>query len=104
MHSLSPSVRDGLTDGKYMVLPSGELHIREVGPEDGYKSYQCRTKHRLTGETRLSATKGRLVITEPVGSVAPKISGGRLQELIVQANTSFAMLCPAQSFPVPVFR
>lgn len=50
-------------DGKYLVLPSGELHIREVGPEDGYKSYQCRTKHRLTGETRLSATKGRLVIT-----------------------------------------
>jgi hypothetical protein len=51
------------TDGKYLVLPSGELHIRDVGPEDGYKSYQCRTKHRLTGETRLSATKGRLVIT-----------------------------------------
>lgn len=39
------------------------MHIREVGPEDGYKSYQCRTKHRLTGEARLSATKGRLVIT-----------------------------------------
>lgn len=51
------------TDGKYLVLPSGELHIRDVGPEDGYKTYQCRTKHRLTGETRLSATKGRLVIT-----------------------------------------
>lgn len=52
-----------IKDGKYLVLPSGELHIKEVGPEDGYKSYQCRTKHRLTGETRLSATKGRLVIT-----------------------------------------
>lgn len=52
-----------LPDGKYLVLPSGELHIRDVGPEDGYKTYQCRTKHRLTGETRLSATKGRLVIT-----------------------------------------
>lgn len=51
------------TDSKYLVLPSGELHIKDVGPEDGYKSYQCRTKHRLTGETRLSATKGRLVIT-----------------------------------------
>lgn len=50
-------------DGKYLVLPSGELHIRDVTPEDGTKSYQCRTKHRLTGETRLSATKGRLVIT-----------------------------------------
>lgn len=56
------SIRQNI-DGKYLVLPSGELHIREVGPEDGYKSYQCRTKHRLTGETRLSATKGRLVIT-----------------------------------------
>lgn len=51
------------SEGKYLVLPSGELHIRDVGPEDGYKSYQCRTRHRLTGETRLSATKGRLVIT-----------------------------------------
>ena len=50
-------------DGKYMVLPSGELHIRDVAPEDGYKSYRCRTKHRLTGETRLSATAGRLVVT-----------------------------------------
>ena len=46
-----------------MVLPSGELHIRDVAPEDGYKSYRCRTKHRLTGETRLSATAGRLVVT-----------------------------------------
>jgi len=46
-----------------MVLPSGELHIRDVSPEDGYKSYRCRTKHRLTGETRLSATAGRLVVT-----------------------------------------
>ncbi|KAJ8895518.1 hypothetical protein PR048_000854 [Dryococelus australis] len=55
------------SDGKYLVLPSGELHIRDVGPEDGYKSYQCRTKHRLTGETRLSATKGRLVITGECG-------------------------------------
>ena len=52
-----------IKDGKYMVLPSGELHIRDVSPEDGYKSYRCRTKHRLTGETRLSATAGRLVVT-----------------------------------------
>lgn len=59
----------GDVDGKYLVLPSGELHIRDVGPEDGYKSYQCRTKHRLTGETRLSATKGRLVITDGTNSL-----------------------------------
>ncbi|XP_043866991.1 Down syndrome cell adhesion molecule-like protein Dscam2 isoform X21 [Drosophila mojavensis] len=95
-------------DGKYLVLPSGELHIREVGPEDGYKSYQCRTKHRLTGETRLSATKGRLVITEPVGSVSPQLSGNGNQEHItltrVPLNQSVCLMCPAQAYPVPYFR
>ncbi|XP_034142429.1 Down syndrome cell adhesion molecule-like protein Dscam2 isoform X33 [Drosophila guanche] len=95
-------------DGKYLVLPSGELHIREVGPEDGYKSYQCRTKHRLTGETRLSATKGRLVITEPVGSVSPQLSGNGNQEHITLLRApmkgSVTLMCPAQAYPVPFFR
>ncbi|XP_036333522.1 Down syndrome cell adhesion molecule-like protein Dscam2 isoform X30 [Rhagoletis pomonella] len=92
-------------DGKYLVLPSGELHIREVGPEDGYKSYQCRTKHRLTGETRLSATKGRLVITEPVGSVAPKVDvKDRINWLDKPQGRAFSLLCPAQSYPMPAYR
>ncbi|XP_070851135.1 cell adhesion molecule Dscam1 isoform X18 [Drosophila suzukii] len=93
-------------DGKYLVLPSGELHIREVGPEDGYKSYQCRTKHRLTGETRLSATKGRLVITEPIGSVPPKINNinDKFQLMQVKLESDFAMQCPGQAYPVPVVR
>uniref|UniRef100_A0A336KT05 CSON014681 protein n=1 Tax=Culicoides sonorensis TaxID=179676 RepID=A0A336KT05_CULSO len=72
-------------DGKYLVLPSGELHIKEVGPEDGYKSYQCRTKHRLTGETRLSATKGRLVIT-------------------VASSETFRLNCLGQAYPKPVYK
>nr|XP_034174412.1 Down syndrome cell adhesion molecule-like protein Dscam2 isoform X31 [Osmia lignaria] len=92
-------------DGKYLVLPSGELHIRDVGPEDGYKTYQCRTKHRLTGETRLSATKGRLVITEPVGSKAPAVTGnlkgGWMKN---KARSSLVLFCPAQGYPVPSFR
>ncbi|XP_041562998.1 Down syndrome cell adhesion molecule-like protein Dscam2 isoform X24 [Drosophila elegans] len=93
------------SDGKYLVLPSGELHIREVGPEDGYKSYQCRTKHRLTGETRLSATKGRLVITEPIGSVAPRVN--RKDEFNhdrIKSSMTISIQCPAQSYPVPVYR
>ncbi|XP_065340884.1 cell adhesion molecule Dscam1 isoform X39 [Cloeon dipterum] len=92
-------------DGKYLVLPSGELHIRDVGPEDGYKSYQCRTKHRLTGETRLSATKGRLVITEPVGSVLPKFpTMDKSRTFDTKLDHSLTILCPAQAFPVPSYR
>ncbi|XP_024939105.1 Down syndrome cell adhesion molecule-like protein Dscam2 isoform X42 [Cephus cinctus] len=91
-------------DGKYLVLPSGELHIRDVGPEDGYKTYQCRTKHRLTGETRLSATKGRLVITEPVGSKAPSILGEKGSLMERRAGISIVVLCQGQAHPVPTFR
>ncbi|XP_015172329.1 PREDICTED: Down syndrome cell adhesion molecule-like protein Dscam2 isoform X47 [Polistes dominula] len=92
-------------DGKYLVLPSGELHIRDVGPEDGYKTYQCRTKHRLTGETRLSATKGRLVITEPVNRAAPKVPPtAKITVLTLPVEKALAMLCQAQANPLPVFR
>ncbi|XP_068973115.1 cell adhesion molecule Dscam1 isoform X41 [Bombus flavifrons] len=92
-------------DGKYLVLPSGELHIRDVGPEDGYKTYQCRTKHRLTGETRLSATKGRLVITEPVATKKPKFSSDtKLSSYDRPSDQDLTLLCPAQGFPVPSHR
>ncbi|XP_023287725.1 Down syndrome cell adhesion molecule-like protein Dscam2 [Orussus abietinus] len=93
-------------EGKYLVLPSGELHIRDVGPEDGYKTYQCRTKHRLTGETRLSATKGRLVITEPVSSAKPKFTAFDVKSTNpwTELGGSTTLLCPAQGFPVPAFR
>ncbi|XP_076374915.1 Down syndrome cell adhesion molecule 1 isoform X7 [Megalopta genalis] len=93
-------------DGKYLVLPSGELHIRDVGPEDGYKTYQCRTKHRLTGETRLSATKGRLVITEPLSSSKPKLTALDVKSTNPRAmlGTITTLLCPVQGFPVPAFR
>ncbi|XP_025834462.1 Down syndrome cell adhesion molecule-like protein Dscam2 isoform X25 [Agrilus planipennis] len=94
-------------DSKYLVLPSGELHIRDVGPEDGYKSYQCRTKHRLTGETRLSATKGRLVITEPVGYKPPTFSNDATSVSYTftrHMGQSFALLCQAQAYPSPIFK
>ncbi|XP_047019460.1 Down syndrome cell adhesion molecule-like protein Dscam2 isoform X45 [Helicoverpa zea] len=94
----------GDLEGKYLVLPSGELHIRDVGPEDGYKSYQCRTKHRLTGETRLSATKGRLVITEPINSAPPKVPTKTIEFVEFAMDSSVTLLCLAQAFPVPVFR
>ncbi|XP_025202786.1 Down syndrome cell adhesion molecule-like protein Dscam2 isoform X37 [Melanaphis sacchari] len=92
-------------DGKYLVLPSGELHIRDVTPEDGTKSYQCRTKHRLTGETRLSATKGRLVITEPIGMKSPTFSTDtKITAYIRSLNANIGLQCQAQGFPVPNFR
>uniref|UniRef100_A0AAR5PMJ8 Down syndrome cell adhesion molecule-like protein Dscam2 n=1 Tax=Dendroctonus ponderosae TaxID=77166 RepID=A0AAR5PMJ8_DENPD len=103
----NPKEKSNKMDSKYLVLPSGELHIRDVGPEDGYKSYQCRTKHRLTGETRLSATKGRLVITEPTNNVAPKSTirkyGGNVYQE-TNNGSDIIMPCDVSGFPLPKFR
>ncbi|XP_025202795.1 Down syndrome cell adhesion molecule-like protein Dscam2 isoform X46 [Melanaphis sacchari] len=99
------NLNDNNYDGKYLVLPSGELHIRDVTPEDGTKSYQCRTKHRLTGETRLSATKGRLVITEPVGLKSPVFSSdAESARYRKRSNNDLSVLCSAQGYPAPSFR
>ncbi|XP_063871341.1 cell adhesion molecule Dscam1-like [Scylla paramamosain] len=95
-------------DGKYLVLPSGELHIRSVSSEDGFKSYKCRTVHRLTQETRLSATAGRLVISEPVGFSAPKFTWeervNTLLTVLKPAASSVSLFCEAQGYPVPAVR
>ncbi|ROT84149.1 Down syndrome cell adhesion molecule [Penaeus vannamei] len=111
-------------DGKYLVLPSGELHIRSVSSEDGFKSYKCRTVHRLTQETRLSATAGRLVISvcpreprnlvvdaahvgvpDPAGSSAPHLTTrSRSQTFDVAAGLPTTVLCEAQASPPPSFR
>ncbi|KAK4314719.1 hypothetical protein Pmani_014000, partial [Petrolisthes manimaculis] len=92
-------------DGKYLVLPSGELHIRSVTSEDGFKSYKCRTVHRLTQETRLSATAGRLVISEGVGLSAPRLpSRDRAHNFQVESGLTTTLLCEAQAHPSPVTR
>nr|AGL39311.1 Down syndrome cell adhension molecule [Eriocheir sinensis] len=88
-------------DGKYLVLPSGELHIRSVSSEDGFKSYKCRTVHRLTQETRLSATAGRLVISDPVGMSSPKFPTRDRVATDKEEGSSFPLLCPAQAHPPP---
>ncbi|XP_042237772.1 Down syndrome cell adhesion molecule-like protein Dscam2 isoform X12 [Homarus americanus] len=92
-------------DGKYLVLPSGELHIRSVSSEDGFKSYKCRTVHRLTQETRLSATAGRLVISAGISSGPPQVQDqAKLLQYTRTQGSGLAMYCPAQGFPVPAFR
>ncbi|XP_025202771.1 Down syndrome cell adhesion molecule-like protein Dscam2 isoform X23 [Melanaphis sacchari] len=99
------NLNDNNYDGKYLVLPSGELHIRDVTPEDGTKSYQCRTKHRLTGETRLSATKGRLVITEPLGVKPPSLALDEKSRFAFRyAKEDVSLWCQLQAYPIPTYR
>jgi len=48
------------SDNKYHMMSDGRLLIWQVGPQDARFTYQCRTLHRLTGQTSVSPP-GKLV-------------------------------------------
>nr|CAD7573671.1 unnamed protein product [Timema californicum] len=106
---------------------SGDLYIYNAGPSDGYKSYACRTVHRLTGEVHSSTYPGRIIITgtdntsrasptegsiissakksiEPKGSVQPRITVEKHVTKQVKAGDDITLPCVAQGFPVPTYR
>ncbi|XP_049806912.1 Down syndrome cell adhesion molecule-like protein Dscam2 [Schistocerca nitens] len=95
-------VTDIDTGGRYSVFSSGELHIRQVQPSDGVLAYRCETQHLLTGEHRLSAVAGRLLVTSPQNSVPPRITDSRSH---VQAHyrQPVELPCAAQGFPLPSY-
>ncbi|XP_049954966.1 Down syndrome cell adhesion molecule-like protein Dscam2 [Schistocerca serialis cubense] len=95
-------VTDIDTGGRYSVFSSGELHIRQVQPSDGVLAYRCETRHLLTGEHRLSAVAGRLLVTSPQNSVPPRITDSRSH---VQAHyrQPVELPCAAQGFPLPSY-
>lgn len=43
------------------------------------------------------------LVVEPVGSVGPKVTSS-IELTSVGASDTVSLLCPAQSYPVPVFR
>lgn len=90
------------TGGKYAVL--GDLYIYNAGPSDAYKSYACRTVHRLTGEVQSSPYPGRIVISEPKGEVAPRISVEKHSSKHVKVGDDVTLACVAQGYPVPSYR
>ncbi|XP_069972795.1 cell adhesion molecule Dscam1 isoform X4 [Penaeus vannamei] len=87
-------------DGKYHMTPEGDLHVLEVGPQDGLSRYQCRTLHTLTGRAQLSHTPARIIVTEAQGSLPPRISE-RAGRVVAQAGSRVTLPCVAQGHPPP---
>lgn len=50
-------------DGKYHMLPTGELLVINVTRTDAQRSYRCRTHHQLTQEAVVSDNVGRIQLT-----------------------------------------
>ncbi|GAB6026763.1 Down syndrome cell adhesion molecule-like protein 1 [Chamberlinius hualienensis] len=83
-------------------MPGGELHIRHVTSADSSTSYRCSTVHKMTGEVRTSTSSGRLFVTEPPGSVPPRIYHMKLN-IRSRKDSTVVLPCVAQGFPVPLY-
>ncbi|KAG0416392.1 hypothetical protein HPB47_006456, partial [Ixodes persulcatus] len=88
---------------KYALLPSGELYIRETDQQDGFRTYRCQTRHRLTGAVSQSVTVGQLILTEPHNMVPPRITH-LLGQVTALEDSEVVLPCVAQGFPVPAYQ
>nr|XP_042901562.1 Down syndrome cell adhesion molecule-like protein Dscam2 isoform X1 [Parasteatoda tepidariorum] len=93
----------GTIGDKYIVLPTGELLIKNVAPTDTLVGYQCQVHHRLIGESKLSASAGKLIIREPHASLPPTITESRP---IIHAKESERVFlpCVGQGYPQPSYK
>ncbi|XP_017776462.1 PREDICTED: Down syndrome cell adhesion molecule-like protein Dscam2 isoform X2 [Nicrophorus vespilloides] len=81
---------------------SGELHIRSVRAEDGLAKYSCLTLHILTQERKRSAP-AILTVTEPTGSMPPRLAPSVQTSLSADTETDVHLTCSAQGNPPPTF-
>jgi hypothetical protein len=91
------------TDGKFHMLPTGELIVLNVGNADSYSSYQCRVTHRLSGETRVSTGVARITVTEARAVTVPQFSDRSLS-IEVRRDELVVLPCIAEGHPPPEYR
>ncbi|KAG1672088.1 Down syndrome cell adhesion molecule-like protein Dscam2 [Nymphon striatum] len=86
----------------YIVQPSGNLYIRRATKDHQQLRYWCQTKHLLTGETKMSSTSGRVVVSEPEGTVPPRITD---REAVIEAKEGeqVKIHCAGQGRPPPLY-
>ncbi|CAM1294542.1 Dscam (predicted) [Pycnogonum litorale] len=87
-------------DDMYISQPSGSLYIRDVTKKDDNLKYWCQTKHLLTNEAKLSVAAGRIVVSEPEGTVPPRITD-REPNVEVNVGENVDLSCAGQGHPPP---
>ncbi|KAK0181207.1 hypothetical protein PV327_003509 [Microctonus hyperodae] len=89
-------------DGKFHLLPTGELLVHGLEFSDQFLSYRCRTMHRLTRQVVVSAS-ANIRIADHRGVVPPTIlehSG----IIYASQDESTSLVCVAKACPTPEYR
>uniref|UniRef100_A0A336M1C8 CSON009678 protein n=1 Tax=Culicoides sonorensis TaxID=179676 RepID=A0A336M1C8_CULSO len=88
-------------DGKFHLLPTGELLIHNLEYNDRFASYKCRTMHRLTRQVVVSAaTKVR--VNDHRALMSPSIVE-HTSHVSVSQDEGAVLLCLAQGCPAPEY-
>ncbi|XP_043479175.1 Down syndrome cell adhesion molecule-like protein Dscam2 isoform X3 [Leptopilina heterotoma] len=92
-----------ISDGKYHMLPSGELLIINISRSDVQMTYRCRTHNRLTQENVVSNNFGRVQLTETRGSMPPMLND-KLVYITARIEETIVIPCVAYANPRPTNR
>ncbi|XP_076177155.1 cell adhesion molecule Dscam2 isoform X1 [Ptiloglossa arizonensis] len=90
------------SDGKYHMLPTGELLVFSMTSADAKSSYRCRTVHHVTGETVESSSHARLVMSDQRKPVPPRFNE-RVSPAPIRTGETIVLSCISQGIPPPMY-
>lgn len=96
-----------LTNFPFQLLFVFSVYISNHFSYSALKKCFCKSIYPNIFSARINRNWNRFAFftLEPVGSVPPKINSySKFDEMSVHNGETLAILCPAQSFPVPSFR
>ncbi|XP_048262406.1 Down syndrome cell adhesion molecule-like protein Dscam2 isoform X3 [Bombus terrestris] len=89
-------------DGKFHLLPTGELLVHSLEFSDQIHGYRCRTMHRLTRQVVVSSV-ANVRIADHRGVMPPVILENSGVVHVAQ-DESTSLVCVAQACPTPEYR
>ncbi|XP_076663877.1 Down syndrome cell adhesion molecule 2 isoform X4 [Andrena cerasifolii] len=89
-------------DGKFHLLPTGELLVHSLEFSDQIHGYRCRTMHRLTRQVVVSSV-ANVRIADHRGAMPPVILENSGVVHVAQ-DESTSLVCVAQACPTPEYR
>ncbi|XP_044574410.1 Down syndrome cell adhesion molecule-like protein Dscam2 isoform X3 [Cotesia glomerata] len=91
------------SDGKYHMLPNGDLMIINITRADAQMTYRCRTHHKLTEDTLVSPNVGRIQLAE-IRGFTPPILNEKLHTMSARLEETVVIPCVAYANPPPTNR
>ncbi|XP_012280177.1 Down syndrome cell adhesion molecule-like protein Dscam2 [Orussus abietinus] len=90
------------SDGKYHMLPTGELLVFSITSADAHYTYRCRTVHYITGDKVESSSYARFVVTEQRNPVPPRFNE-RVNPAPIRTGDTIVLSCISQGIPPPMY-